>query len=64
MMKKKQLNLMKNIDSQNWLGFLFTYASTIVSSVIGITASIYVAFIQIRKWKSNYDKNRLFIKRQ
>ena len=44
-----ELNLMKNIDSQNWLGFLFTYVSTIVSSVIGVTASIYIALIQIRK---------------
>jgi len=51
-----RLNLMKNIDSQNWLGFLFTYVSTIVSSVIGVTASIYIAFIQIRK--NNEDNER------
>lgn len=51
-----QLNLMKNIDSQNWLGFLFTYVSTIVSSVIGITASIYIAFIQIRKNNEDNEK--------
>lgn len=51
-----RLNLMKNMDSQNWLGFLFTYVSTIVSSVIGVTASIYIAFIQIRK--SNEDKKK------
>ncbi len=51
-----RLNLMKNMDSQNWLGFLFTYVSTIVSSVIGVTASIYIAFIQIRK--SNEDNEK------
>ena len=47
---------MKNIDSQNWLGFLFTYVSTIVSSVIGVTASIYIAFIQIRKNNEDNEK--------
>lgn len=51
-----KLNLMKNIDSQNWLGFLFTYVSTIVSSVIGVTASIYIAFIQIRKNNEDNEK--------
>lgn len=51
-----RLNLMKNIDSQNWLGFLFTYVSTIVSSVIGVTASIYIAFIQIRKNNEDNEK--------
>ena len=44
-----QLNLTKNIDSKNWLNFLFTYISTIVSSIIGVTASIYIAFNQIKK---------------
>lgn len=29
-----QLNLTKNIDSQNWFNFLFTYSFTIVSSAI------------------------------
>lgn len=51
-----KLNLMKNIDSQNWLGFLFTYVSTIVSSVIGVTASIYIAFIQIKKNNEDNEK--------
>lgn len=51
-----KLNLMKNIDNQNWLGFLFTYVSTIVSSVIGVTASIYIAFIQIRKNNEDNEK--------
>lgn len=51
-----RLNSMKNIDSQNWLGFLFTYVSTIVSSVIGVTASIYIAFIQIRKNNEDNEK--------
>jgi hypothetical protein len=51
-----KLNLMKNIDTQNWLGFLFTYVSTIVSSVIGVTASIYIAFIQIRKNNEDNEK--------
>lgn len=44
-----QLNLTKNIDSKNWLNFLFTYISTIVSSIIGVTASIFIAFNQIKK---------------
>lgn len=51
-----QLNLTKNIDSQNWLGFLFTYVSTIVSSVIGVTASIYIALTQIRKNNEDNEK--------
>lgn len=51
-----KLNLMKNIDSQNWLGFLFTYISTIFSSVIGVTASIYIAFVQIRKNSEDNEK--------
>lgn len=51
-----RLNLMKNINSQNWLGFVFTYVSTIVSSVIGVTASIYIAFIQIRKNNEDNEK--------
>ena len=51
-----KLNLMKNIDSQNWLGFLFTYISTIFSSVIGVTASIYIAFVQIRKNNEDNEK--------
>ena len=51
-----RLNLMRNIDSQSWLGFLFTYVSTIVSSVIGVTASIYIALTQIRK--NNEDNER------
>lgn len=51
-----ELNLMKNIDSQNWLGFLFTYVSTIVSSVIGVTASIYIALTQIRKNNEDNEK--------
>lgn len=51
-----KLNLMKNIDSQNWLGFLFAYISTIFSSVIGITASIYIAFVQIRKNNEDNEK--------
>ena len=44
-----QLNLTKNIDSRNWLNFLFTYISTIVSSIMGVTASIYIAVNQIKK---------------
>lgn len=51
-----RLNLMKNINSQNWLGFIFTYVSTIVSSVIGVTASIYIAFVQIRKNNEDNEK--------
>lgn len=51
-----KLNLMKNIDSQNWLGFLFTYISTIFSSVIGVTAFIYIAFVQIRKNNEDNEK--------
>lgn len=51
-----KLNLMKNIDSQNWLGFIFTYVSTIVSSVIGVTVSIYIAFVQIRKNNEENEK--------
>ena len=51
-----KLNLMKNIDSQNWLGFLFTYISTIFSSVIGVTASIYIAFVQIMKNNEDNEK--------
>lgn len=51
-----KLNLMKNIDSQNWLVFLFTYISTIFSSVIGVTASIYIAFVQIRKNNEDNEK--------
>lgn len=51
-----RLNLMKNINSQNWLGFIFTYVSTIVSSVMGVTTSIYIAFIQIRKNNEDNEK--------
>ena len=51
-----QLKLTKNIDSQNWLNFLFTYSSTIVSSVIGVTASIYIAWTQIRKNNEDNEK--------
>ena len=51
-----RLNLIKNMNSQNWLNFLFTYVSTIVSSVIGVTASIYIAFIQIRKNNEDNEK--------
>lgn len=51
-----KLKLTKNINSQNWLGFLFTYTSTIVSSIIGVTASIYIAYIQIRKNNEDNEK--------
>lgn len=51
-----QLNLTKNIDSESWLNFLFTYSSTIVSSAIGVTASVYIALIQIRKNNEDNEK--------
>ena len=43
------LNLVNNINSQNWLAFLSNYTSSIVSTMIGVTASIFLALYQIKK---------------
>lgn len=43
------LKLTRNIESQNWLSFLANYTSSIISTIIGATVSIYLVFFQIRK---------------
>jgi len=50
------LNLVNNINSQNWLAFLSSYTSSIVSTMIGVTASISLAFFQIRKNNEDTEK--------
>lgn len=50
------LNLTKNIDSQNWLSFLANYTSSIVSTIIGTTVSIYLVFFQISKNNEDTEK--------
>ena len=50
------LNLVKNINSQNWLAFLANYTSSIVSAIIGATVSIGLVFLQIRKNNEDTEK--------
>ncbi len=51
-----QLNLTNNINTQDWLAFLSNYISSIASTILGITASIYLAFFQIRKNNEDNEK--------
>lgn len=53
------LNLTNNINSQNWLSFLSSYTSSIVSTILGVTASIYIAITQIRKNNEDNEKRDL-----
>jgi len=50
------LNLTNNINTQNWLSFLSSYTSSIVSTILGVTASIYLALYQIRKNNESNEK--------
>lgn len=50
------LKLTNNINTQNWLSFLSNYTSSIVSTIIGVTASIYLALFQIRKNSEDTEK--------
>ena len=47
--------LTNNINSQNWLGFLSNYTSSIVSTIIAVTVSISLALYQIEK---NNEENK------
>jgi len=53
------LNLTNNINTQNWLSFLSSYTSSIVSTILGVTASIYIAITQIRKNNEDNEKRDL-----
>lgn len=50
------LNLTNNINTQNWLAFLSSYTSSIVSTILGVTVSIYLALFQIRKNDEDTEK--------
>lgn len=51
------MNMTKNVNSQNWLVFLANYSSSIVSAIIGATVSIWLVFLQIRK-NNEYTEKR------
>lgn len=46
----------KNINSQNWLGFLANYTSSVVSSIIASIISLSIMFYQIDKNNEDLEK--------